>query len=166
MRYPLDMIAIEWREIRPGIFVSNEGEVARKPGGKGIGTGTKIGYRHVSIKGKTVGVHRLVAEAFLGPAPSEGHHVNHKNGAKWDNRVENLEWATPSENQRHRFDVLRIGNLRGEKVPGVRLNETKVREVRVRLKAGESRVSIAHRYGVNSSTIRAIELGISWKWLS
>ena len=76
-----------------------------------------------------------------------------------------MEWATPSENQRHRLDVLRIGNLRGEKVPGVRLNETKVREIRVRLGAGESREAIARRYGVNSSTIRAIELGISWKWL-
>ena len=46
-----------------------------------------------------------------------------------------------------------------------RLTEVNVREVRISLKAGESRGDISRRYGVNASTIRAIELGISWKWL-
>lgn len=47
-------------------------------------------------------VHRLVAEAFLGPAPYAGAVVHHKNAIPGDNRVENLQWTTQRENLGHR----------------------------------------------------------------
>lgn len=64
------------------------------------------GYKMVGImvngKQKSFGVHRLVAQAFI-QNPEKLPFVNHLNGDKTDNRVENLEWITNKDNQLHGF---------------------------------------------------------------
>ena len=103
-----------WKEIYDGYYaVSNMGRFKRlkienntypgrflKPGT------TPNGYLIISasVNGKATvtSAHKIVAEVFLGPRPI-GHQINHKNGDKHDNRVENLEWVTPSENRFHAY---------------------------------------------------------------
>ena len=68
------------------------------------------GYERVELnkngKGKMYSIHRLVAEAFLENF-NKNLQVNHKNGIKTDNRIQNLEMVTAKENQRHSYNVLK-----------------------------------------------------------
>jgi hypothetical protein len=62
----------------------------------------KDNYFLVTINGKSEFVHRLMAKTFL---PGEKEHVNHIDGNKQNNSLENLEWATPKENAHHALDL-------------------------------------------------------------
>lgn len=68
------------------------------------------GYMVVNLKGRTKYVHRLVVEAFVGSIPPKMD-INHKNGNRTDNNLQNLEICTRRENILHSFRVLgRKGN--------------------------------------------------------
>jgi hypothetical protein len=108
-------------------------------------------------------VHRLVAAAFLGPRP-EGLEVNHKDGNKHNNRPENLEYVTPSENKKHAFDNGISIPKRGEENARSILTEKQVREIKHLLAEGELTLcKIGARYGVSRYTIYNISAGRRWK---
>lgn len=68
------------------------------------------GYYYVNLSKdgvqKTINIHRLVAESFI-PNPKKFRDVNHRNGNKLDNNVENLEWLSHSANMKHSYAILK-----------------------------------------------------------
>lgn len=98
--------------------VSNIGRFAFVNGGERVLrkiSKFNTGYSCVSIDGKVLLLHRIVASAFI-PNPDNKPQVNHKNGDKTDNNVENLEWCTRSENCLHRDRVLGVERVNKKKV--------------------------------------------------
>lgn len=95
-----------------GIYeVSNYGRVRRVDGGIMNGNINSYGYRVVKLtkngRQKDKKVHRLVALAFI-PTIRGKDFVNHKDGDKLNNYVENLEWVTRGENNRHAATILQV----------------------------------------------------------
>lgn len=108
-------------------------------------------------------VHRLVALAFLPSVPGCDE-VNHKNGIKSDNRVENLEWVTRTTNVRHARDVLgaKYGG-RGERSRAAKLCVAQVLEIRARAAAGELHESIRHDYGLSQPGVWSVITRRTWR---
>lgn len=108
----------------------------------------------------TVLVHRLVANAFLGPRPP-GMVTNHKNADRLDNRAANLEYITQQGNVRHSMALGRKP-LR-ENHGRAKLTEVQVTEIRRRYEAGARQVDLAKDFGVCQVNISAIVRGLIWK---
>lgn len=93
-----------------GYFINKEGEVYKriksrlnKDGYRTITLNKERGGRRGAPRMET-GVHRLIAQMFI-PNPENKPTVNHINGIKTDNRVENLEWATRKEQTEHLWRI-------------------------------------------------------------
>ena len=113
---------------------------------------------------KNFSVHRLVAITFEIPNPDNKPFINHKNGIKWDNRLENLEWSTRKENARHAIDTGLLKYSRGNEHSNSKLTEQQVLEIRERFKpkiCGYKQ--LAEEYNVTIYTIKDILSRSSWK---
>ena len=155
---------LKWVKINCFLEVSNFGEV--KSHGKIIkGEITSGGYCRVHISHKGVQykflVHRLVAEAFI-LNPNRLPEVNHIDGNKQNNSVDNLEWCTRSQNTSHAFKT-GLRNYNGCKNPHSKLTQSDVETIRriyVRGKHCENNsYGLAKRYNVSPKTIQNVVNG-------
>lgn len=109
-------------------------------------------------------VHRLVAEAFI-PNYDNKPIVNHLDGDKGNNAVNNLEWCTDRENSHHARATGLLRPARGENSGKHKLSEADVLRIRELLADGLSMNSIARMYSVSFTSIRYIAIGKNWAWL-
>lgn len=107
-------------------------------------------------------VHRLVWMTFGGPL-AVGVQINHKNGVKTDNHLENLEACSASFNVRHAITNGLRSPARGVSHGMARLSEDSVREIKRRLLLGDLQKSIASDFGVVPGTIQQIANGRNWR---
>lgn len=130
------------------------------------GRAVGIGYYAVQIERdgskKNNKIHKLVAEHFISN-PENKPCVNHINGIKTDNRVENLEWVTHSENNQHAYDKGLKISLKGEKSGRSKLKNTDIVKIREMLAQGTVIRLVAEKYNVSLSAIATIKTGKTWK---
>jgi hypothetical protein len=103
--------------------------------------------------------HRLVGLAFI-ENPEEKSTINHINGIKTDNRLENLEWNTNLENKQHAISI-GLTDLKGTKHPKCKLSEEQVLEIR-KIGFSQTRTSLSKKYGVCRNSILGIIMGKNW----
>lgn len=119
---------------------------------------------HVSVDAKTFTryVHRLVAEVFLtNDDPKHKIEVDHINGDRYDNRVENLKWVTPSENMTSAYDNNQQHH--GTKNHHAKLTEQQVFEIlELRTTSKLTCDEIGQMYNVSSGIVSLIGRGKRW----
>lgn len=178
---------VEWRDIQgyEGVYqISNNGEVKSLSRFRRSRWETPVllperilkqkknrhGYMTVHLRtGKESwpSVHRLVAIAFV-PNPENKSTVNHKDGVKTNNTVQNLEWATESEQMIHAISTglysppdLRPFVQKGEYNRASKLKDCEIPLILKMREQGNTLKSIADKFGVGISQIHRITKGLS-----
>ena len=119
-------------------------------------------YCTVQARGKSYSLHKLVLLAFVG-APQPGQVCRHLDGSPQNNRLDNLAWGTPHENQMDRFD--HDTACKGSENYRAILTEDDVRKI-MALRHLRSPKTTAEAVGCDVSLVKHVVYGQSWNWLT
>jgi hypothetical protein len=148
----------------PRYFVDESGVVVSTMFGKWrvLRPGTdRDGYLQVTLTHKKhAKVHRLVMLVFCGPSALQ---VNHKNGIKADNRLENLEYVSLSENLAH-ARLIGLTDDYGENSKNAKLSNQQVKEIRA-LQGSITQREVGVIYDIAPQTVSRIWRREMWKHL-
>jgi len=122
------------------------------------------GYYRVMLGRKSEKyIHRLVIEAFI-PNAKNKKEINHKDGNKLNNNLNNLEWATPQENNNH--SIKNKLNCFGERIGNSKLKEKQIFDIRwIKSKCNISNIALSKIYRVSDGNISMIINKKRWKHL-
>lgn len=155
----------------PGYSVTTSGDIISRKRGKEkllYQKTHKQGYKEVNLSNngitRTLLVHRIVAKAFI-PNPHNKPEVNHKDGNKANNHVDNLEWVTVEENNLHAkengFLKPRYGELSGTN----KLTKNDVLDIRRKYNDGVNQATLCREYEMSPAQIHRIVKRKRWAWL-
>jgi hypothetical protein len=146
----------------PSYTISEDGTVTNVNTGKAKKPSTNSsGYLQVALfeggKRKFKLVHRLIAQHFMAGS-DDLPVINHINGNKTDNRIENLEWCTQSHNMEHAHST----GLIASRLDG-KLNLDEVNRIRELIEEGVQGTVIAKMFAISKSMVSNIKLGKRWQ---
>ncbi len=175
-----DVSAMEWRQCVgfPAYEVSECGDVRRIQNSRTRKSGWRLrgfidvdGYLRYALfdssgSKRLISAHRLVVEAFIGPAPSPDHEIAHNNGSRVSCFFRDLRWATrlQNDNDREIHDTL----PQGERNPKAKITEADVRFIRSEYRAikhsqgARSVTELTARFGLCQAQIVRIAKGHAW----
>lgn len=154
-----------WIDILDGYEASSDGHIRNKNTKRVLREFVgRDGYFRTQFGGKTRTVHRVIAMAFI-PMEDGRDFVNHKDGDKRNNNVENLEWCTRSENAKHAYTHGLKKPQKGERNGRAKLSSEDVRVIKENYKRGDKDYgakALAKRFNVAHQTICAVVSGQNW----
>lgn len=155
-----------WADISANYEASSDGHIRNKKTGKTLAEFVgKDGYLRTQFDGKTRTVHRVIATTFI-LADVGRDFVNHKDGNKQNNSVENLEWCTREENMKHAYAIGLKNPPKGEANGRARLSPADVQFIKENYKKGDREYgakALAKKFNVAHQTICAVVSGRNWR---
>ena len=156
-------------EVKDYYTITSDGEIYSDNSGK-MKTRNRPGTEYQIInfslsngKKRTFRLHRLVMMAFSPIENIDEFEVNHKDGNKLNNRLDNLEWCTSSENQLHAFKIGLQKARKGSKSNFAKLNEEDIQNIFELRKQGFTQQEIAEKIGCTRSNISYILNNKTWQ---
>ena len=119
------------------------------------------GYLSVKIDGKLESIHRLVGKLFI-HNPHNKNEINHIDGDKTNNKVENLEWVSPRENIQHKIHQLGKEH-RGSKNGMAKLTLEEAEKIKLLYQAGYSQNKLGEMFSISQGKISNVVNGKSYK---
>lgn len=145
--------------------VSNKGRVRNKMTQRILKTYVNSdGYLNIHINNYTISIHRLIMLEFKSNEYFKGSVINHKNGIKTDNRIENLEWCTIKHNVIHAINNGLNPNFikYGVNHKSSKLNEEDIPKIRNMYKNIKNYTKVGQKFGISDNAVRKIVQGKTW----